>query len=101
MSMGTAWSVVVAVQRRGCYGSLIWIPDAESTYLLLFLQSLQYAVASPLGACDVEAVVTRLDLRPRHLLQHVNLSTGEPLGSAWPQLVHSATKATLSWTEMS
>ncbi|CAJ1432603.1 unnamed protein product [Effrenium voratum] len=35
------------------------------------------------------------------LQQHVNLSTGEPLGSAWPQLVHSATKATLSWTEMS
>ena len=29
----TAWLVTVAVQRRGCYKSLIWILDAESTYL--------------------------------------------------------------------
>ena len=33
-SRGTAWLVTVAVQRRGCYKSLIWILDAESTYLL-------------------------------------------------------------------
>ena len=33
MSRGTAWPVTVAVQRRGCYKSLIWILDAESTYL--------------------------------------------------------------------
>ena len=32
-SRGTAWLVTV-VQRRGCYKSLIWILDAESTYLL-------------------------------------------------------------------
>ena len=30
---GTAWLVAVAVQRRGCYKSLKWILDAESTYL--------------------------------------------------------------------
>ena len=34
LSRGTAWLVTVAVQRRGCYKSLIWILDAESTYLL-------------------------------------------------------------------
>ena len=33
---GTAWLVTMAVQRRGCYKSLIWIPDAESTYQYLF-----------------------------------------------------------------
>ena len=33
LSGGTAWLVTDAVQRRGCYKSLIWILGAEFTYL--------------------------------------------------------------------
>ena len=55
---GTAWLVTVAVQRRGCYKSLIWILDAESTYLLgcgvdkLLLQSSRKGLMS---SADVHA----------------------------------------------
>ena len=36
---GAAWLVTVAVQRGGCYKSLKWILDAESTYLFWSVES--------------------------------------------------------------
>ena len=56
LSRGTAWLVTVAVQRRGCYKSLIWILDAESTYLLgcgVDKLSLQSSRKGPMSSADV------------------------------------------------
>ena len=74
LSRGTAWLVTVAVQRRGCYKSLIWILDAESTYLLgcgvdkLSLQSSRKGLMSsadvhgPPSSCRSDFVVLVLML---------------------------------------
>ena len=73
-SRGIAWLVPVAVQRRGCYKSLIWILDAESTYLLgcgvdkLSLQSSRKGLMSsadvhgPPSSCRSDFVVSMLAL---------------------------------------
>ena len=42
-SRGTAWLVTVAVQRRGCYKSLISIRDAGSTYLHFLILICRYS----------------------------------------------------------
>ena len=56
ISRGAAWLVTVAVQRRGCYKSLIWILDAESTYLLgcgVYKLSLQSSGKGLVSSADV------------------------------------------------
>ena len=86
---GTAWLLTVAVQRRGCFESLIWILDAESTYLLtcnvhkLWLYSYRFwfmvlhdtsPKPFPLSAAELQsAAVEFLQMRINQLLKHLQL----------------------------
>ena len=70
-SRGTAWLVTVAVQRRGCYKSLIWILDAESTYLLgcgVDKLSLQSSRKGLMSSADVHGPPSSCSTRDRRLV---------------------------------